>query len=94
MLTEQEALAVLNEKITKNELKESTKVYVQKINKMNEMIKNQKASIVEKQSEIEKMESDLHRLNGAVSMLLELAAESEGLISEPENPNNPDNVSK
>lgn len=92
MLTEQEALAVLNNKIAKEEIQESTKKYVQKINVMNEIVKTQKASLAEKQAEIVALEKDIQRSKGAISILLELAAEEEGLLSMTENPNNSDNT--
>lgn len=94
MLTEQEALAVLNDRIAKGELREETRKYVQKLNTMDEILKQQRASLAEKQAEIQRLEQEIQRSKGAISILLELAAEEEGLVSAAENPNNSDNTSE
>jgi hypothetical protein len=87
MLTEQEVMAYLNEKIAKNELKTGTKKYVDKLKALEEILNTQTASLKESQEKVRVLELDIQRLRGAISVVLEMAAEEEGLLA-AEIPNN------
>jgi len=82
MLTEQEVVAHLNEKISKKEIKPSTSRYLAKIEVLKTILTRQQAELDELQSKREKVEADIQRSKGAISILLELAAEDEGMLSE------------
>jgi hypothetical protein len=80
MLTEEEALAQLNEKLAKNEIKETTRKYIEKLKILDSMLTKQKASLEELKGKIKLSESEIDKTRGAISMLIELAAEEEDML--------------
>jgi len=82
MLTEQEAIAQLNEKIAKKTLKPTTGRYLAKLKFLEEQLKTHQDQIKELTDKITGLESEILRTRGAISMLLELAAEEEGLLTD------------
>jgi len=80
MLTEEEALAQLNEKLSKNEIKETTHKYIEKLKILESMLTKQKASLEELKSKVKLSESEINKTRGAISMLIELAAEEEDML--------------
>jgi uncharacterized protein YcbX len=90
MLTEQEVTAYLNEKIAKNELKPETNKYVDKLKSLEQILTTQTASLREMQDKVKALELDIQRIRGAISVVIEMAAEEEGLLAEtPNNPTDP-----
>ena len=85
MLTEQEVLAVINEKIKKGELKPETMKYINKIKALDTLLKGHQESFNRLTSEAQAADLEIQRIKGATSILLELAAEEEGLLAKPEN---------
>jgi len=84
MLTEQEAVAQLNDKIAKGEVKSTTRRFLQKIETLQSQLLAQDAEIRELDVKKAKIETEIQRLKGAISVLLELAAEDEGMLAEVE----------
>lgn len=82
MLTEQEAIAQLNEKIAKKQIKPATMKYLAKIKFLEEQLKTHQNQIKELSDKISGTENEIVRVRGAISMLLELAAEEEGLLAD------------
>ena len=85
MLTEQEVLAVINEKLSKGELAPSTMKYVNKIKILDDLLKEHQISLESLNSKIQIVTFEIQRIKGATSILLELAAEEEGLLIKSEN---------
>ena len=79
MLTEQEAVAQLNEKIRTKQIKESTMRYVEKLRNLDSTLVSKQNDIETLLSEIKRLEGTLMTLKGSISTLLDLAAEEEGL---------------
>lgn len=82
MLTEQEVVAHLNEKIGKNDIKPSTSRYLAKINDLKSLLKQRQAELESLKDKIEVLEVDIQRSKGAISILLELSAEDEGMLTD------------
>lgn len=82
MLTEQEAVAKLNEKILKKEIKPTTSRYLAKIETLKNILKKQQSDLKDLVARKELLEADIQRSKGAISILLELAAEDEGMLSD------------
>jgi len=82
MLTEQEAVARLNERIAKKEIKSSTSRYLAKIEALKAILQRQQAELKDLSSRKEQLEAEIQRSKGAISILLELAAEDEGMLTE------------
>jgi len=82
MLTEQEVVAQLNDKIAKNNIKPSTSRYLAKINDLKSLLEQQQAELESLKSKIESVEATIQRSKGAISILLELAAEDEGMLTD------------
>jgi len=82
MLTEQEVMAYLNEKIAKNELKPEVQKYVDKLKKLEEILSTQTKSLTELQEKARVLELDIQRIRGAMSVVMEMAAEEEGLLAD------------
>lgn len=80
MLTEQEVVAQLNEKIAKSETKPSTSRYLAKIEVVKSLLKKQLAELKSFQEKIASLELEIQRSKGAISILLELSAEDEGML--------------
>lgn len=80
MLTEQEAIAQLNERITKKQLKASTERFLAKLKILEDSLNSSQNQIKDLTNKIRELESEILRTRGAISMLLELAAEEEGLL--------------
>jgi len=81
MLTEQEVTAYLNEKIAKNELKPETKKYIDKLMALEKLLTTQVTSLKDMQEKAKALELDVQRIRGAISVVIEFAAEEEGLIT-------------
>lgn len=95
MLTEQEAVAHLNEKIAKKDIKQSTSRYLAKIEVLKSRLEQHQAELENHQEAIRRLEMEIQRSKGAISMLLELAAEEEGMLSDvAEPPDNSQDTSK
>ena len=87
MLTEQEVIAVLNEKLSKNEVKPETMRFINKLQSLEKMIQEQATNMKSLTDQVAALQDEVKRTRGAKSMLLELIAEEEGLISDqPEEP--------
>lgn len=84
MLTEQEVIALLNEKIAKKEIKPSTSRYLAKIEVLKSLLTKQQTELAALQNELNKVETDIQRSKGAISILLELAAEDEEMLKPTE----------
>ena len=84
MLTEQEVIVLLNEKIAKNEVKPSTSRYLAKIKVLKSFLIKQQTELAALQNELDRVEIDIQRSKGAVSVLLELAAEDEEMLKPTE----------
>ena len=82
MFTEQEAVARLNEKIAKKEIKQSTSRYLAKIEALKSILERQQSELKSLLARKEQLEADIQRSKGAISILLELAAEDEGMLTE------------
>lgn len=80
MLTEQEALAQLTEKLSKGELSENTKKYIEKLKYLNSLLNTQQSAAEDLNKKIQIIERDIYKTRGAISILLELAAEEEGML--------------
>jgi hypothetical protein len=80
MLTEQEVIAHIN---SKTELKPGTKRLIDKLKLLETAMKEKDAVLEELRRQTKANENDLFRLRGATSVLIELIAEEEGLISNP-----------
>jgi translation initiation factor 2B subunit (eIF-2B alpha/beta/delta family) len=81
MFTEQEAVAKLNEKIAKNNIKPSTSRYLSKIEVLKSLLSKRQAELENLKNAIRASEQEIQRLQGGISVLLELAAEDEGMLS-------------
>jgi len=82
MLTEQEAVARLNEKIASKEIKPSTSRYLAKIEALKAILDRQQAELKDLQVREKQVDAEIQRSKGAISILLELAAEDEGMLTE------------
>jgi hypothetical protein len=85
MLTEQEVAEVINKKIAEKTLKATTVKYVEKLKVLQGILKAQQGALEELKRKTVFEEEQLLRTKGAISVLLELSAEEEGLLS-PTNP--------
>lgn len=79
MLTEQEVLAYIN---GKSDLRPGTQRLINKLKLMRQAIQDKDREHKGLQSDIRIVEDDILRLRGAISLLIEMIAEEEGLISE------------
>ena len=86
MLTEQEVVAQLNELIAKNNVKPSTSRYLSKIEDVKSILTQQQAELDSLKNKIKSVEVTIQRSKGAISILLELSAEDEGMLSVAETP--------
>ena len=84
MLTEQEAAAQLNNKVSSGEIKPSTKRLLEKIAVLQSRLTTQQTELVKIREMDNKSNIEIQRLKGAISVLLELAAEEEGMIESTE----------
>ena len=82
MLTEQEAVAKLNEKIAKSDVKQVTRRFLSKIELLQSRLAAQNAEMDELDRKKKAVEVEIQRIKGAISILLELAAEEEGMLAE------------
>lgn len=82
MLTEQEVLATINQRIKDKQLSLATSKYVERIKILQSMLKNHQDSIDSLEKKILEEKAEIYRLKGAISILLELSAEEEGLIKQ------------
>jgi hypothetical protein len=82
MLTQQEAIAQLNDRIVKSKLKPTSAKLIAKIKFLEEQIAARLLEIKSFSYKIKELENEVLRTRGAVSILLELAAEDEGLLTE------------
>ena len=82
MLTEQEVLATINQKIKDKQLSPTTAKYVERIKILQSMLKDRQDSVDGLEKKILEEKSEIYRLKGAISILLELSAEEEGLIKQ------------
>lgn len=81
MLTEQEVIAQLNDKINNKDIKPSTSRYLAKIEIMKTILEKQQIELDGLRDKERAIELDIQRSKGAISILLELAAEDEGMLS-------------
>jgi hypothetical protein len=86
MLTEQEAIAQINERITKKQLKPSTEKLITKLKTLENLLNNDQNQIKDLNNKIRELDAEMLRTRGAISMLLELAVEEEGLLDNQETP--------
>ena len=82
MLTEQEVLATINQKIKDKQLSPTTAKYVERIKILQSMLKDRQDSVDGLEKKILEEKSEIYLLKGAISILLELSAEEEGLIKQ------------
>lgn len=85
MLTEQEVLATINQKIKDKQLSPATAKYVEKMKILQNLLETHQNSANDLKKKVLEEESEIQRLKGAISMLLELSAEEEGLIKQEQN---------
>ena len=85
MLTEQEVAEVINKKIADKTLKSATAKYVEKLKVLQGILKAQQGALEELKRKVASEEEQVIRTKGAISVLLELSAEEEGLLG-PTNP--------
>lgn len=78
MLTEQEVVAYINGKA---DLKPGTKRLIDKLKLLEAALKEKERTLEELRKQSKLIENDLFRLRGALSVLIELIGEEEGLIS-------------
>jgi len=81
MLTEQEVIAQLNEKIINKDIKSSTTRYLTKIEVLKSLLIKQQAELESLKAKIETADMNIQRSKGAISILLELVAEDEGMLT-------------
>lgn len=86
MLTEQEVLAHINDKIAKNQLKETSNKYVEKLKVLQEILQSHQKNIEDYKQKLTTEETQSMRTRGAISILLEMLAEEEGLLVPNQNP--------
>ena len=86
MLTEQEALARINEKLANKDLKEETQKYIEKLRSLEEILKKHQNNLADLNAKARQLESEIQRTRGAMSILIEMAAEEEGLLEPPAPP--------
>jgi hypothetical protein len=82
MLTEQEAIAQLNERIKENKVKPATSKYLIKMRILESNLSTKQTEIKELLEKIKQLKAETVRIKGAISMLIELAAEEEGILPE------------
>jgi SMC interacting uncharacterized protein involved in chromosome segregation len=80
MLTEQEAVAQLNDKISKNQIKATTKRYLDKIKALQNNIEQYNEELRKIEEQKRTLDKEIERTKGGISILLELAAEDEGML--------------
>lgn len=80
MLTEQEALAIINDKIKNNTLKPESEKYINKLKELEDLQNKQQKVKAELQSRLTEISNALHKTKGAISVVLEMAVEEEGLL--------------
>jgi predicted RNase H-like nuclease (RuvC/YqgF family) len=85
MLTEEEAVVQLNERVSKNNIKDATKRFLVKIKKLQGNLELYQAEIEKLEKQKKSIEKEVERTKGAISVLLELAAEDEGMLAEISN---------
>lgn len=81
MLTEQEALAIINDKIKNNTLKPESQKYIDKLKDLEELQAKQQKYKADLQSKLDEINSSLNKTRGAISVILEMAVEEEGLLN-------------
>jgi hypothetical protein len=77
MLTEQEAVAKLNEKIEKERVSKETLRLLNKIKLLQDRLGSETSELNTIREKEKELESEILRIKGAISILLELAAENE-----------------
>lgn len=87
MLTEQEAMAYINDGVNKGTLKPGTLRLVDKMRLLNKAKQEKQQELSDIMSRVRAVEDDIVRLRGAISILIELSAEEEGLSDIPNNSN-------
>lgn len=80
MLTEQEVADAINKKIADKTLKTNTAKYVEKLKVLQGILKTQQDALEELKKKMNSEEEQILRTKGAISILLELSAEEEGLL--------------
>ena len=80
MLTEQEAIAQLNEKIANGTVKPETKKYLDKLAALQSRLEKQISELDKIREQEKQADIEIQRLKGAISILLELCADSEGML--------------
>jgi peptidoglycan hydrolase CwlO-like protein len=85
-MTEQEVITKLNELIAGNNLKENTAKFVNKIKTLDNQLVSLQNEVKTATDKIKGIETEMIRIRGAISALIELAAEEEGLLAPPEAP--------
>jgi predicted nucleic acid-binding Zn-ribbon protein len=81
MLTEQEVAAYINEKLAKKELKDSSVRYANKLRALESILNSHNDALKDLSESVRNIELEIQRTKGAISMVLELVAEEEGLIT-------------
>lgn len=79
MITEQDVIEYLNEKVAKGELGSTTHKYVVKLKELETLKKMQQNEVDRLHSDLKRAENEMWRIKGAIAAVLELAAEEEGL---------------
>lgn len=80
MLTEQEVLAHINERMSKNQLKDASSKYVEKLKVLQGILQSNQKNVEELKQKLAYEETQIMKARGAISILLELLAEEEGLL--------------
>lgn len=90
MLTEQEVMAYINDRVERGGLKPGTMRLIDKMRLLNKAKQEKQQELSNIMSQVRAVEDDIVRLRGAISMLIELSAEEEGLSDIPNNSNTSD----
>ena len=94
MITEIDVIEHLNKKVEADELTPTLKRYVTKIKELENLKKIQEKELAGLKAQIKQVEDSLLKTQGAISVLLELAAEDDGLLPPAKILNNPDDEAK
>jgi len=94
MITEQDVVDYLNKKVASGDLGPVLEKYVAKLKSLQDMRDGQEDDIASLKTRLEQAESLLLKTQGAISMILELAAEEENLLPPAQKPNNSSDEAK
>jgi len=83
MSVSQEVIVELNKRIKEDKVKPITNKYIIKIRMLESNLKTKQAKIEELLGKIKQIDNEIVYTDGAISILMELAAEEEGILLKP-----------